>query len=136
MKYLKSFESNENKTFWLVKTKMPHFEIALNKLGLTPTTIFYFLNNNYIKKFKFSKIFIPIDLLSRLNNSTVYNLTVYYNASNKYFNYNTNSIVIGDFFESSKSDLEDHGFNYMGEVKITKQDLLDWKINDKAKKYR
>lgn len=130
MKYLKPFKKKGNKTFWLVKTKMPHFEIALNKIyqndSLGSNKIFYFLNNKHIKKCKFSKIFIPLSFD---------NPTAYYNASNKYFDHNTNSIVIGDFFESSKKDLESQGFEYMGEVKITKQDLLDWEINNKAKKY-
>jgi hypothetical protein len=126
VKYIKSFEKKVNKTFWLVKTKMPYFEIALKKLGLREDWQQWFLNNDHIKKSKLSKIFIPLSFD---------NPTAYYNASNKYYNQYTKSLEIRNFFESSKKDLEDQGFNYMGEVKITKQDLLDWEINDKAKKY-
>ena len=125
MKYLKYFENNTNKTFWLVRTKMPYFEIALKKLKLTEFQIDYFLNNKHIINGKMTKIFIPFGL----------HPTAYYNASNKYFDNNTKILINNNFFESSKKDLESQGFNYMGEVKITKQDILDWKKENTAKKY-
>lgn len=126
MKYLKYFENNTNKTFWLVRTKMPYFEIALKKLNMTKAFITLFINSEHIKKSKISKIFIPIG---------VGNKSTYYNASNKEYNYNTNETTKKDFFKESKEDLESQGFKYMGEVKISKQDLLDWEMENKAKKY-
>jgi hypothetical protein len=38
-------------------------------------------------------------------------------------------------FDVSKQDLEQDGYKYMGSVDITKQDLLDWEKENKAKKY-
>lgn len=126
MKYIKQFEKKiTSKEFWLVKTKMPDFEIALKKLKLTEFQINYFLNNQYLLNSRMNKIFIPFGL----------HPTAYYNASNKFFDNNTKKMRIGDFFESSKKDLESQGFNYMGGVDITKQDLLDWKKENTAKKY-
>jgi len=113
MKYIKQFENITSKNFWLVKTKMPDFEIALKKLKFTEFQINYFLTNTFIKKNKMKQIFIPMNYG---------NPTKYYDATSTEF-------------DVSKQDLEQDGYKYMGSVDITKQDLLDWEKENKAKKY-
>lgn len=113
MKYIKQFENITSKNFWLVKTKMPDFEIALKKLKLTEFQINYFLTNTFIKKNKMKQIFIPMNYE---------NPTKYHDATSTEF-------------DVSKQDLEQDGYKYMGSVDITKQDLLDREKENKAKKY-
>lgn len=118
MKYIKQFENITSKNFWLVKTKMPDFEIALKKLKLTEFQINYFLTNTFIKKNKMKQIFIPMNYG---------NPTKYYDATSTEFDVSGRS--------PSKVRLEQDGYKYMGSVDITKQDLLDWEKENKAKKY-
>ena len=55
MKYIKKFEYLENNKFWLIPTKLPDFDIALDKIVLSENIINPAWKEYHLKTYNFYK---------------------------------------------------------------------------------
>jgi hypothetical protein len=93
-------------SFWLVKKNSPYFEISLDKLNVPEKLKNKYLSNRFIKTAAVNKIYIsPFEDTHKQSWSE---------RSNVY---------------------ESRNFVYEGEIKITREDIEDWKIKKESEKY-
>jgi len=126
MKHLKQYEEENYKTpLWIIKSYQPYLDISIEKLNLIPQQKKYLLDNEYINHtreyrgldgeiIKFDKIYIKV----AENIEEIYYWDVYING-----------------FEQDISPEKRYKFDFKGELPITDQEILNWKINNTAKKY-
>lgn len=109
MRYIKLFENMkyEPNRYWKVRTDEPYFSISLDKLDVTPKDRFDGIIDSHPS---YEHVFIF--------------------ACDKF----------GEKWEYNFYDGDDHqrlnsNEKYMGEVKITRNDLKNWKMKKEAEKY-
>jgi len=105
------FEYDSNR-YWKVRVDTPYFEIALDKLGLDADRKRAFLNHESRKEMeRFSKyVYIGYD--------------------------SGDDSTYGEFYYALRKNYWDkQGYEYMGEFKLTKDDLEEWYTKQDAKKY-
>jgi hypothetical protein len=111
MKYVKKFEGNYNyEIYWKVQIKKYYYEVSIRKIGIFGDNYNYWIDEvpKQFKKDKYDEIFI----------FKVFNSDGTISWCWEELDYN--------FLERSK---------YMGEVKITVEDLQNEKIRQKSEKY-
>ena len=105
---IKKFEELEadDKRYWLIRCDHPFLEIGLYKLDVSKENRERFLKNTLIKKYK--NIYIA-----------------------PYFGVQTWS----GFMSEGKNHFDANNFDYQGKLKITSEDIENWKIKKEANKY-
>lgn len=118
MKYLKYFEEEYKKKLWLVRTDSPYLEISLNKLNLPQKQKDFILNNEYITGQK--KYYDPW-------------FDKYYIIKKAYIadsNYRIEDYIVWEPYKSRLKHLNQfYKFEYMGEVKVTEEEIRAYKYN-------
>jgi hypothetical protein len=105
----KVFENVENKKYWLVRCDYPFLEISLYKLNASKEIIDWYSNiNKWVYEKNYKNIYIaPFD------------------GDPKWNVFNT----------SGKKDFENVKYVFQGKLKITPEDIEDWKLKKKSYKY-
>lgn len=103
---IKKFEELEDKRYWLIRCDHPFLEISLYKLDVSKDRRNLYLKNTIFKKYK--NIYIV-----------------------PYFGTQT----WGVFNSVSKKAFDENNFDYQGKLKITAEDIENWKIKKEAEKY-
>ena len=106
IKKFEELEDNIDKRYWLISCVSPFLEISLYKLNVSKENRELFLKNTLIKKCKY--IYIA-----------------------PYFGVQTWS----GFMTAGKKYFDDTNFEYQGKLKITSEDVENWKMKKGAEKY-
>ena len=117
MKYIKKFEDLDvTKIFYLVDTKMPNFEISLNKIGMDEEWKKHWLTDVYsfIEYYKYDKIILIVSLEKDRFGMLDYSYEPYSEKEMNYYNKRA---------------------KYMGEVEITSEDIKQYEVEKSAEKY-
>lgn len=115
MKYIKLFEGNNGKKYWTVKVREPYFEISMKKIGalycyqeMKTNEMF----NKYTYKKKNDKVYITYSP-----------------------NTNFSEFKWCIFDEYVKGNIESSQFEYQGDVEVTKQDIVQFKMEKLTDKF-
>jgi hypothetical protein len=117
MKYIKKFENlNDTQIFYLIETKMPNFEIALNKIKMSEKWKKHCLTNVYsfIEYYGYDKILLIVSIGKDIYDTLNYSYMPYSEKNMSYYN---------------------KLCKYMGEVEITPEDIEKYELEKKSEKY-
>jgi len=110
MKYLKKFENIlDPGNFWLVDTDERYFEISLDKIGVREDVI-----NNYCY----------LNIHSILNTGLKF-----------IFITKIGFVMWSDCTKYEKTEAIEQGYEYKGDIFITKEDIENYKVKIEAKKF-
>lgn len=116
MKYIKYFEDQYIRRFWLIRTDSPYLEISIDKLNLPQKQKDFLLNNEYItgkKRFYHSW------------DNKYYTIRKVYIADS---NYRPEDYNIWELGKDKLIHFYAHHV-YMGEVEVTEEELKAYKYN-------